>query len=442
VRRLVWLLAWAVAACGPPDPTPGPSHVVLVSIDTLRADHLGAYGYDRPTSPHLDALASEGTLFWNASSTSPWTLPAHASLLTGRWPSRHGVRSEAHRIPGDVPLLAELLRRQGWATAAVVNSRYLGRRFGFDRGFDHFQALPAPRSTEASGVEAAALDWLERHADAERFFLFVHFYDVHSDYGATPELEARFGVEGPGLEGRTEELRAVRRGERALSGDDLRRLRGLYDAGIARVDAAVGRLVAALDRHGLRDSTWVVVTADHGEEFLEHGGVLHGRTHYREVLRVPLVFAGPGVVRGRRIDAPVSVADVAPTLLGALGHPAPAGMDGVDLSPWLRGGSPEPDGPRFVLAEGDHGDAEPDSLRSLRGPRLELIRDGATGRSELYDWRADPAQRRDRAADWPEERARLERQLEVLSGSARAAEPRPPLSEEEAAELRALGYLR
>ncbi|MGH0037861.1 MAG: sulfatase [Myxococcota bacterium] len=443
MKRVAAVLLAGLWACGGAGSASRPDHVVLISIDTLRADHLGAYGHSRPTSPHLDRLAQGGAVFENAISPSPWTLPAHASLLTGLTPSGHGVRTPDQRLPDDVALLAESLSRAGFVTGAVVNSRYLGRRFGFDRGFDHFEALPAPAGGAPSRVEEAALRWLERNAGAPRWFLFVHFYDVHSDYGAAPETEAIFvGAGGSVVTGSTQELTAVRRGERALSAADLERLRGLYDAGIRQVDEAVGRLMEGLADRDLLGRTGLVVTSDHGEEFLEHGGVLHGRTHYREVLRVPLIWHGPGVAPGVRIAAPVSLVDVVPTVLAGLGVPLPAALDGVDLGPRLAGRPSGPNSRRFVVAEGDHGNEEPDVLRSIRGPRFALIHDRRTQRAQLYDWTADPGEQRNRSEELPGVRDELARSLERATRDARRPTLGEPLTPEEQAELRALGYLR
>jgi arylsulfatase A-like enzyme len=416
---------------------------VLISIDTLRADHLGAYGYSRPTSPNLDRLAAGGVVFENARSTAPWTLPAHASLLTGLAPSRHGVRTPEHRLGADVPVLAEVLSDAGWTTAGVVNSRYLGRAFGLDRGFDHFEAIRPPAATEASSVESPARRWLEAHAGGAPFFLFVHFYDVHSDYGASPEIEALMAP-GPagGIRGRTEELQAVRRGDRQLDAADLERVVALYDAGIRQVDEAIGRLLETLDELGVSERTWVVVTSDHGEEFLEHGGVLHGRTHYRELLHVPLLWRGPGVPAGVRIEAPVSLVDVVPTVIAGLGLSDHPPVDGVDLAPLLAGSSPESGSGRYIVAEGDHGRNEDDTLRSIRGPRYALIHDRLSDRVELFDLRADPGESTDLAQARPEIRDELRRRLDDATTESRPASPRTPLSAREEAELRALGYLR
>jgi len=420
--------------------------VLLVSIDTLRPDQLGAYGYPRPTSPHLDALASDGVVFEQATSVAPWTLPAHATLLTGLLPHHHGVRTVDQRLSSAGDTLARRLGQAGFRTAAIVNSIYVGRRNGLDAGFITFQELPEP-GRAPSGVAEKALAWLGAHQrDPAPFFLFLHLYDVHSDYQAMPAFEQAFArpYQGP-VDGSTAQLRRAMQGGLVLRRADRRRLVDLYDAGVAQTDAELGRVLAWLDERGLRSRVLVVVTSDHGEEFLEHGGVLHARTHYDELLRVPLVFAGPGVPAGRRIAEPVSIADVAPTILALAGIPAPE-MDGRDLAALWRdaAGAPDEAGEeRFVVAEGDHGGAENDTLRSIRGARWKLIHDRETGRAELYDLVADPGEKNDLAERRPELRDELLARLDALTAptmGAAPAEAAESLSPEEAERLRALGY--
>jgi arylsulfatase A-like enzyme len=440
VARALAIAAAALAlACG--GETPGPARgVVLISIDTLRPDHLGAYGYPRATSPTLDRLAAEGVLFEVAVSTSPWTLPAHASLFTGLHPHRHGVRTDRQRLAPGAQTLAALLQRVGFDTAAVVNHLFVGRRHGLDQGFDFFRRVPEPGALP-SAVADQALAWLDGRADdPDPFFLFLHFYDVHSDYEARASSEALFAsdYDGP-LDGSTDQLLEVIAGEREIGERDARHLVDLYDAGVRQTDGEIARIVARLAERGGLDRVLLVVTSDHGEEFLEHGGVLHARTHYEELLRIPLILRGPGIPAGVRVGEPVSIVDVAPTLLAQLGI-AGDPSDGRDLSP-LWSGDAGAAGERFVYADGDRSNALENELASIRGPRFKLIHDRVGGGNALFDLSEDPGEQRNRAAEQPERAAALERQLrEFLTAGGSDAPSAAPLSPDEAARLRALGY--
>jgi arylsulfatase A-like enzyme len=424
-------------------PEPGIARVVLVSIDTLRADHLGCYGYTRPTSPALDDLAAKGVLFEQASSPSPWTLPAHASLLTGVYPSRHGLKAHDRHLPSSVRTLAGAFMRGGFRTAAVVNSNNLGPRFGLDRRFqDYLYVEERPDQREPSTrITDQALDWIRQHR-RRRLFLFVHYYDVHSDYRSRPEFEAEFVTPYRGsADGTTAQLMAFREGKLRLGPADAAHLVNLYDAGVRQMDAELARFLTALQDDGLLEGTLLVVTSDHGEEFLERGGVLHGRTQFQEMLHVPLVVVGPALAGGRRVATPVSLIDVPRTLLSLSGVEAPR-MDGEDLTPLLHGRTPRHLVERDIFGEADHNNQEHDITRSLRRGASKLHFDRLTQATALYDLASDPKELTDLslrdAGAVAELRKRLDRFLELRP------EPAPPvrLSPEEIEKLRSLGYIR
>lgn len=336
-------------------------NVVLVSLDTVRADHLSVNGYPRPTTPNLDAFARSSAWFRNASSTSSYTLPAHASLLTGQLPTRHGAHSEApgrNHIRADrSDLLAEQLRDAGWLTAAFTGGVYLRAGFGFARGFDRYDctdlALPLdtprardlPRAGDAefnaryrrSRTWSHGLEWIHAHADAP-FFLFLHTYVAH-EYVAAPEHEARFLGSCDSALARGD-LKFIR--DRTLQQTptpaDLQRYVDAYDATLREADARVGELLEALRHAGIEEETIVIVCSDHGEEFLDHGGVNHGRTLWEEMVRVPFLIRLPGAAP-REIDTPVSLLDLAPTLVELLGLATRHPSDGRSLLPLLRGGT-------------------------------------------------------------------------------------------------------
>ena len=417
--------------------------MILVSIDTLRADLLGCYGYARPTSPSLDGLAAQGVLFEQVQATSPWTLPSHGSLLTGLYPSRHGLRSPWKTLSGEVGTWARALAARGFETAAIVSSFYLGRRFGLDRGFATLSQLERPPSrAQPSAVTDLALRWLAERDSARRFFLFLHYYDVHSDYAVLPRYLERFASgSSAAVEGTTAELLAFRRGELELSDADAAHLLDRYAAEVRQVDEAIGRIRAALRESGLDGETLLVVTSDHGEEFLEHGGVMHGATHYQEVMRVPWILAGPGVPGGRRVAEPVSLVDVMPTALALLGVEAPPGLDGVNVSS-LWGDAPDPAlRGRPLLAETAFGSAWNDGLVSVRQGRYKLVSGTTEGRYALYDLRTDPAEQTDASDRLVDVTERLRAELRAAAAPD-AAVPRPvELTPEETERLRALGYV-
>jgi arylsulfatase A-like enzyme len=406
-------------------------NVIVVSLDTVRADHLSCEGYPRPTTPCLDALAREGAWFRDVSSTASYTLPAHASLFSGQLPSRHGAESAT---PGRdristrrSRLLAQELRDAGWLTAAFTGGVYLAADFGFDRGFDRYDetdlllepddprahSLPRPGDPEFNARQRRArtldhaLEWIRAHQDG-RFLLFLHTYLVH-DYLAAPEHEARFHGSCASRVARGD-LGFVR--DRTIAqkpaAADLDHFVDSYDAALHQADRAVGRLRGTLRELRLDDRTWLVVTSDHGEEFGDHGGVNHGRTLHEEVVRVPLFLAGPGV-SPREIRDPVSLVDVAPTLLELLGLWPRHEMDGRSLAPFLRGEalSPAPLQAELNLVKENRwamrrtGDRKAISVLDERGAE-ELEEAGAQRRPprrHVFAPRADPGETLDRAQE-------------------------------------------
>ena len=420
-----------------------PRLVVLVSIDTLRADHLGLYGYERPTSPVLDRLALESSVFEQAMSSSPWTLPAHATLLTGLYPSRHGLTSHERYLSSSLATLAQLFSRGGFRTAAVVNSHNLGPEFGLDRGFQQYRYVEerVDRREPSSEITDQAMEWVS-HSGETPLFLFLHYYDVHSDYASLPEYETEFLRPYDGIaDGSTAQLAAHREGKVSLSSADAPNLIDRYDAGIRQMDAEVGRLLDFLRERGLWEDTFFVLTSDHGEEFFEHGGVLHGQTQYQEVLRVPLMVKGPGVPHGRRVPTPVSLVDVAPTLLDRAGIAVPEGLDGLDVAPlWSEGGRELE--ARYLFSEADHNNVEHDITRSVRYKSFKLHFNRLSREYRIYDLSRDPAEQADVSADQQQAFSALSERLDVFMASEKVEAPVRTLSEEEIEKLRSLGYLR
>jgi arylsulfatase A-like enzyme/Flp pilus assembly protein TadD len=384
--------------------SPASRSVVLVTLDTTRADALGAYGARTPT-PALDGLARRGVRYANAITASPLTLPAHASLLTGLEPPEHGVLDNGIAVLGsDLPTLASVLEKRGYSTAAFVASRVLDRRFGLARGFATYDDRMAAENTgeygyperSAVAVTDAALAWLDRAPRARPFLLWVHYYDPHAPY------------QGDG------------------DGDAAR-----YAGEVAAVDRQVARLLKALPTGA--HAPIVAAVADHGEALGEHGERGHGLFLYGPVLHVPLIVAGPGLPAGRVVDGPVASRRLAPTLAHLAGVP---GTLPGDVLPGLGPATT----PAAVYSETwlpatAYGWAP---LRAWSEARWRYV---DAPRPELYDLAADPGETRDRARAEPREAARLHRDLvartESLRPRAAAMAPDPGVGE----AMRSLGYL-
>ena len=446
IRLAIAGLAWV--ACGSPQRTAlEHANVLLVVVDALRADRLGCYGADRPTSPFLDQLAERSVLFESATSTSSQTVPATLSLLTASYPHRHGnqfypktqsFRSPRRRVrpevPGDLETLAERLAADGFRTGAVVANPWLDPRYGFDRGFERYAHLPADpgRKGEARApvLNQAAREILASFGD-ERFFLYVHYMDVHSPYEPPEPHRAAFvPAEGRLIyrNGAHPEMTAV----------NLAKSRALYDAEVRSLDDGIRELFEILRVLGLEASTLVVFTADHGDEFAEHGGLGHGVTLYEEVLQVPLFFFHPALQgRAGRIQTPVSGVDVFPTLLELVGLPPSPGLDGVSLVPWIRG--------ERGLVSDRALLAELGGLKAVRRGSLKRIRgSGPDGFDRAFDLARDPREERP-LGDADAERAVSSTLLDSLfpdSGEL-LAKPAARSSEEERLQrqLEALGYV-
>lgn len=414
------LLVWASAglvACEREAPR---ASVLLITLDTTRADHLGVYGATRARTPHLDALAAQGIVYERAYSPAPITLPAHASLMTGLYPFEHGVRNNgSFRLGEAAQTLAEVLRDHGYRTGAVVGAFVLDRRFGLAQGFDSYDdAIPSQPSAGAFGfaerqapaVTDAALDWLSE-ASERPFFLWLHYFDPHAAYDSHGGDRALFGLLP-------------------------------YDAEIAFVDREIGRLLEGLPEAPHGAGTLIVVAADHGEGLWEHGEISHGTFVYDSTLRAALILKLPdGAHAGGAISAPASLVDVFPTVLGLLGIPA-GNVSGVPL-PTVEPGTERPS--RSIYFE-NHAVAYSFGLHPLRGVVRGFDKWIDAPRPERYELGGDPRELENRAGtDDPvsgELRAAMMRLLDDRSrvlprdaGTTLVLEPTA------AARLRSLGYL-
>jgi choline-sulfatase len=400
-------------------------HLVVVTIDTLRADHVGAYGAKDAATPHLDALARDGAMAPEASCHVPLTRPSHVSIFSGRLPTETGVRDNiSPAVLPAVPLLAEVLKKSGFTTAAFVSSVVLDSSSGLDRGFDVYSAEFHDRRGSAAFLNtlrrtgdkttAEAITWLDKAAaglpPSGRLFLWVHLYDPHDPYEPPVPYATRFR-ERP------------------------------YDGAIAFSDDLLGRLDAALARLGLLDGTALVVTADHGEGLGDHGETLHGFFVYQTTLRIPFFVRGPGVVPGTRLSGTVGLVDLFPTALDLLGIPAPGELSGRTLGPELRG-APASEA-KALYAESlvpllHFGWSD---LRVLREGRWKFI---AAPHPELYDLASDPGEATNLVVSQASRAEALRSALGRVLNAERAAASRagPTSASPELLEkLGALGYV-
>jgi arylsulfatase A-like enzyme len=429
-------------------------NLLVILVDTLRADRLGAYGAQPSPSPTLDALAARGVVFVESVSQSSWTMPSVATLFTGLHARSHGATGErggrgdtadagGSAFLGDQAVTwAELAQRAGITTVGVSANPLVSRATNFAQGFEGFVELPwdwrAHDWPRAGEVNDAFLDWLERHR-AWRFVAYLHYMEPHDPY--TPPAALRPEPVPSGLRpavaaGTIDDVaKAINfRGAPRLSDGEIDWLRRLYDAEIRSWDDALATLLRGLERAGVLDSTIVVVTADHGEEFQEHGRLKHGSHLYEESIRVPLIVAGPGVPVTRRDDLAQGI-DLLPTLAGRLGLSVPAALPGRDLFATATDADAVLETASGIAPDGSFTD-----LLALRTPRWKLIRTPALNRVELYDLARDPGEHADDAANG--EAVALGLTLDRWAAAAPRSMPTSGSDPALDAKLRALGYVQ
>ncbi len=440
--------------CGQPLEVREPAtNVVVISVDTLRPDFLGAGGDPSGTSPALDRLAARGAQFPGARSTSSWTLPAHMSLLTGQYPSSHGVTGDGASLPAGKRTLAQTLSERGYRTGGFVSGPYLHRAYGFDRGFDVYahcmdygvalndegRVANVIRANQLShrgqtgpDLHRRATEWLATVPDHEPYFLFVHYWDPHYDFEPSfpwdrwidPDWKGRFRADG---------FLTNRRIAPDMSPERRKRLLDLYRGEIRATDEWIGALLDVIESRGETDRTLIVVTADHGEEFFEHGAKGHRNNLYDESLRVPLVVTGVAALGKRGLfEDPVSLVDVVPTLERSLDVPPSEEIQGIDLA-GIANGEVERAG---VAAELHR------VKRAFVASRWKLLVDQESGREEIYALDSDPGEANDLRDSAKLPAADLVSGLEAAALDRWAPEglPEAPIDAATEERLRALGY--
>ncbi len=425
--------------------------VVLVVVDTLRADHLSVYDHPLETSPHLEAWSERGAVYDRAFASAPWTLPSVGSIFTGRYPLQHGSgRAKKLRPNGETrrifvgldessPTLAEVLTKAGYNAGALVTNTFLRPIFGLTRGFESYDHARNAFLFErqADVMVERGLEWIDAQEEAP-FFLFLHLLDPHMPYDPAPAVAGRFTADYEGslkapIRPKGGFIKKIKRRESNLDEADIEFLRGLYDEEIAFVDQQLGLLLEGLEERGILESGLVILTADHGEELLDHGSFEHGHSMYQEVLHIPLMVWGQSVMPGRRLD-PVSLVDILPTVVDALGLPFSSPVDGISLWASLSRGKKLPK--RALLAQNSLYGSQRQTL--VEWP-YKLIVNLEREQVLLFDLEKDPGETTNLSESHPKLRQRLfaampERGTLPMRGK------EVDLDEETSEQLRALGY--
>lgn len=401
-------------SAGPAPPTLRPLNVVVITLDTLRPDHLHCYGYGAIETPTLDRIAQHGVLFENGVTDTPLTPPSHASIFTGLNPPSHKVRDTGGFILSpSTPTLASILQDRGWDTAAFISSAVLKKRFGFDQGFSVYDDQMPRQGHEfledaerrAGDTVDRAVAWLEKRSD-KPFLLWVHLYDPHTPYDPPTPFREQY-------KGRP------------------------YDGEIAYADRELGRLMAAIERKSPAEKTLVAVLSDHGESLGEHGEYSHGVFLYDSTLRIAFLLSGPGVPSGQRVKPQARTIDLLPTLLELMGGPAAAGVEGVSLTPFFHGkdAATEISYAETLYPKINMGWAE---LRGIRTNQWKYIR---APKPELYDLSRDPAESHNVIAEHAPEVRKLEAQLAAASRTTGSEKVETtPMDARTLAQLKTLGY--
>jgi len=486
---LLWVPVAGRGTSGPAPPVVGevPPNVVVLVVDTLRADRLSCYGYDRPTSPRLDALAERGCLFESAWAQAPWTRPSVASILTSLYPSSHDTTTQWDRLPRSVPTVAELLHARGYETAAFSANMQVSPFFGFGRGFETFWnsgtytlrrftafgriehgvkrwlavSLAGGligkvagderilRGTEAESLNARILDWAAERDRGRPAFLYVQYLAPHRPYTPPEDLINDGELDPVALHAEMDvekERKPYPLESYPPASDEARDgLSRLYDAEIRYCDRELGRLIDRLGEEGVLDErSWLVVTSDHGEEFYDHEQWLHGNSLFEELVGVPLIVVGPGIEGGRRVSDPVELVDLLPTICDWAGAEVSAPVHGASLTPYLEGLAEDEGWPGAGRAYAER-PGEP-TIRALRTGSRKLIHidGGPDGGLWLeYDLARDPRERTNLATTEPDpELRRLLEEMRTAAGAflgERAGDVE--LEGDVADTLRALGYI-
>jgi len=424
-----------------------PHGIILISLDNLRADHLGVYGYQRNTSPFIDSFAKESIVFNNAVVQSPWTLPSHMSIMTSLYPSFHGVRKYPNFLNDEEVTIAELLKEAGYETAAFTDGGFMAASFGFDQGFDIYEDQRIGIANILPKVKA----WLNSNKSSP-FFLFIHCYDIHNPFNPPPPYNSMFHdfpytgrlLPSPKV------FRAITKNKLKVNEDDIRHFIALYDGGIRYTDAMIGEFLTYLQNSGIMNQSLIIITSDHGEEFMEHGQFGHKQLHYRPMLQVPLIIHIPNYPKKEiRIQELVQSIDLLPTILDIVDLPAFPEAQGRNLFPLIKRHKsrlrrslwkvfhPFAKQPNISFSENIQIDQW-----SIINNDYQMITNFKTSSVQLFNLKADPMGKMDRAKDHGDITGQLFSKWEELHGTkSNNSLSLINLDEETSKQLEALGYV-
>jgi len=428
-------------------------NVVLFIIDTLPAEHSSAYGYERSTTPNLKRFSEDGILFKHAVAPSPWTLPSIASIFTGNYPSRHlaGWHLEPYTkedrqlavMRQEMVTLAEMFQNHGYQTVGFFNNPFTHPGYGLKKGFDMYDHVGGDNLNIRGAKQTTddAIRWIDLHGE-KPFFMVVHYFDPHLAYNPPIDFALPYIAfyEGELKNPFNPELSEVRSGELKLSEEDKEFIVGLYDGEVAAVDSQMGRLMGYLRAKKLYDNSLIIVTADHGEEFWQHGGFEHGHSLHREVVEVPLVMKYPGVdYAGKEVSEYISLVDIFPTVAEFMKWPLPFSIDGVSLYP--RAGRLTVL-PHSLVSENIHYGPQ---KQAFYADGFKLIVTRLTGETRVYDLSKDPYEKNDvfGKVEVPESvKFQIEHIAKNLQEHLEKGTPEAAMIDEETLEkLKSLGYL-
>ena len=443
------VLLSALGGCG--EDSQPPTNVLLITIDTTRADHCSVLGYERDTTPYLEAFAAQGTSFTTAYSPTSTTGPTHSTIMTSLYPAAHRVVKNGLTLSEDFTTIAEHLKSAGYETGAIVSAFVLSGKFGYAQGFDtYYDTFLMDESTherpnwEGRTVEggfdrradfttARAQEWLaSRSRPDQPFFLWIHYFDPHNPYTPPEPYASRFA-------------------RNTSAGDELQHEIDLYDAEIAVTDEAIGHVLASLEQMGVESNTLVVITADHGEGLMQHGQMNHGTDVYEEAVRVPLLFRWPGQIpAGRVLAAPVGLIDLAPTICELVGADLEGSIvQGASLATVLYDPSePEPDRPVFLYRRHHNNKLTPagrlrGELFGVRVGDWKFIRGDEQQVIELFNLAQDPEERNNVYTQFPGEATALARLVEEWKLTSASGRPvLDNMSDEDIEQLRSMGYFK
>ena len=427
-------------------------HIFVITVDTLRRDHVGCYGYHKPTTPNIDALARESCFFKNSFANSSWTLPSYMSFFTGLYPGIHRTVYNKSALPDNITTLVQILKQNGYATGGVVSSRMLGEKFGFGRGFDYYDDfsiamgkrerlfdgdddhIPVTESITSEQVTDHAIQWLKRNISHEKpLFLFLHYFDPHPTYLChRPEISLLEEEYSGTLEGKIQNV------QKGLSQDDLEHILALYDSEIRHTDGLIGVFLEFLMENNLFEQSIVLFFADHGEEFLDHDKNFHGHTLYNELIAVPILLKLPYQEKQVAIDYTMSLVDLMPTILDFLK---------IDRDPLLSGQSllkaekiartlPE----RQICFETE----SKGGIKAIIRGQSKIIRNNRKDSFEVYDMEKDFEEKENAFDPSDPHHAWLKEKMNQFWEEIKSLEhvpSAPPLDEKTKEEFKALGYL-